>query len=167
MKISLIVAHDNNRAIGKDGDLPWHLPNDLKWFKKHTVQKMVVMGRKTYIGLKFQPLPKRINVVMTKNESAHFQGAVIAKNLLEVLQIASAKGIEELMITGGGQIYSLFLPLADRLYITKVNTEIDGADAYFPEFKEKEWNEVFSDAHAKDDKHAFDFTFHIYERPIR
>jgi len=166
MKISLIVAHDNNRGIGKDGDLPWHLPDDLKWFKKHTVHKMVVMGRKTFGELKLQPLPKRINIVMTTNKSFKANRSVVAHSMQEVLTIASAKGVEELMITGGGEIYNLFLPLADRLYITKVDTEVEGADAFFPEIKEKEWDEVYTELHGTDEKHPFAFTFHIYERPF-
>lgn len=167
MKITLIVAHDKNGAIGKDGDLPWHLPKDLKWFKKKTLHKPIVMGRTTWESLSIQPLPKRLNIVMTTQSKYKANGAVVCHSLQDVLTIALAKKADELMITGGGEIYKLFYPLADEMIITKVNTSIDGADTHFVEYPEKDWFVDFSEQHTADEKHQFSYEFQILKRVIK
>jgi len=168
LKITLVVAHDNNKAIGKDGDMPWHLPNDLKWFKKKTIHKMIVMGRATWESLpdQYKPLPNRVNLVMTKNQSFSVNGAVACHSLEEVLTIAKAKNVNELMIVGGGKIYELFYPLADQMVITEVNATIDHPDTFFVDYTEKDWYESFSESHQKDDKHVFDYKFRILKKSI-
>lgn len=166
MKISLIVAHDENFAIGKDGNLPWYLPDDFKWFKKNTINKMIVMGRTTWNTLQVQPLPKRINLVMTTDQSISFEGAIACNSLQEVLTISNAKKCDELMIIGGSQIYELFFPLADQLIVTKVHTEIEKADAFFVKYDAKNWYLDFEEFHSKDNKHAFDFSFHIWKKKV-
>ncbi len=168
MNITLIVAHDNNNAIGKDGDLPWHLPNDLKWFKKKTINKMIVMGRTTWDSLedKYKPLPKRVNLVMTTNLNFRAKGAVVCHSLSDVFTIALAKNIDELLVVGGGKIYELFYPLADQMIITEVDTTIQEADTYFVNYDTKDWYESFSESHAKDEKHAFDYTFKIFKKSV-
>lgn len=168
MKITLIVAHDQNKAIGKDGDLPWHLPNDLKWFKKHTLNHMVVMGRSTWesIPKKYRPLPQRINVVLTHQQDYLAKGAVVCNGLQEIIRLAQAKNEKELFITGGGQIYQLFYPLADKMIITEVDTVIQDADTHFIDYKPNDWYESFSESHSQDEKHAFPFKFRILKKLI-
>ncbi len=167
MKITLIVAHDQNKAIGKAGQLPWHLPNDLKWFKKNTLNKLIVMGRTTWEGLQLQPLPRRINLVMTTKQNYTARGAVVCHSMQEVFTIAMAKNCQELMITGGGEIYKLFYPLADEMIITEVATAISKPDAYFVDYKPKHWYESFEEPHPKDENHAFAYSFKIYKRLIK
>ena len=164
MKISLIVAHDNNKAIGKNGQLPWHLPDDLKWFKKKTVNQIVVMGRTTWEGLQIQPLPRRLNLVMTTKQDYKAEGAVVCHSLNDVFTVASAKEAKELLIAGGGEMYKLFYPLADELILTEVNTEVKDADTFFIDYNQKDWYEIFNEHHKADEKHEFDFTFRILKR---
>ena len=166
MKITLIVAHDQNKAIGKAGGLPWHLPRDLKWFKRHTVNKLIVMGRTTWEGLSIKPLPSRTNIVMTSQDDYNAEGAVVCNSLHGVLLVALAKQIDELLIAGGGEIYNLFYPLADEMIITEVDTKIKQADTHFVDYKQKDWYESFQESHPEDDKHAHSFTFKVYKRKV-
>ncbi len=164
MKISLVVACDENNAIGKDGDLPWHLPADLQYFKKITVNHMVVMGRTTWSTLQVQPLPRRVNIIMTRNTAYQADKALVCHSLPEVLTIAMAKEVDELMIIGGGQIYELFFPIADKLYVTEVQTTIENPDTYFVDFDKKNWHVTFEEPHAKNDKNQYAFTTKVYQR---
>ena len=166
MRISLIVAHDKNKAIGKDGDLPWHLPDDLKWFKKKTLDHFIVMGRNTWESLQIKPLPSRINLVMTNQNNYKAEGAIVCNSIQDVLTVAMAKQAKELLITGGGEIYNLFYPLADELIVTEVNTEVNQPDTYFLDYQKKHWHNIFEEHHKADTKHKFDFTFKIYKRII-
>ena len=166
MRISLIVAHDKNKAIGKNGDLPWHLPDDLKWFKKKTLDHIIVMGRTTWEGLSLKPLPSRINLVMTGQKDYKADGAVVCHSMNDVLTIAMAKQAKELLITGGGEIYKLFYPLADELIVTEVNTEVENPDTHFLDYKKKHWHQIFNEHHQADAQHNHEFTFKIYQRII-
>ncbi len=166
MKITLLVAHDRQNAIGKDGELPWHLRDDLKWFKSHTINKLVVMGRTTWNTLQVQPLPKRINCIMTRNQSFSAPGAMICHSIFDVFSLAQATEQQEIMIIGGGQIYELFYPIATDLIITEVDTTIEGADTYFVQYNKKNWHEVFDEPHAKDDQNDHNFTFKMYKKTI-
>jgi dihydrofolate reductase len=156
--ISLIVAHGKNREIGAKNDLMWHLPDDFKWFIKHTKGKPMLMGRKTMESLP-GPLKNRKNMVLSRANKLQ-EGFIKVNSLEEAL--AEAGDIEEIMIIGGGQIYEMCLPLADRLYITLVEAEFDEADVFFPEYNG--WLNTYREFHAQDEKHAFGFEFQIWEK---
>ncbi|SDH12960.1 dihydrofolate reductase [Planococcus glaciei] len=136
--ISLMVAHDPNRVIGKDNQLPWHIPEDLAYFKKHTIGKGIVMGRNTYESIG-RPLPKRRNIVVTRNPEYRADGIDVVHTLNEAVRLAEEQH-EEVMVIGGEQIFRTILPQADRLYITLIKKEFDG-DTFFPEYG-PEWTVV-------------------------
>lgn len=131
--ISLMVAHDPNHVIGKENQLPWHIPEDLAYFKKHTVGKGIVMGRNTYESIG-RPLPKRRNIVVSRRADLQIEGTDVVHSLEDAVRLA-AEVHEEVMIIGGEQIFRSILPKADRLYITLIHKEFDG-DTYFPEYGE-------------------------------
>jgi dihydrofolate reductase len=158
MIISLIVAISNNYCIGKDNQLLWHLPKDLKFFKQHTTGKPVVMGRKTFDSIG-KPLPNRRNIVVSTNKNLLIEGAEVVSSLQEA--IALCKGQEEVCIIGGGKIYNEAVGIVNKMYITFVETDIEG-DTYFPKINLSKWYEVFSEKQFKDEKHIFDYTFKIY-----
>lgn len=144
LTLSLIVAMAQNRAIGKENQLPWHLPEDLKYFKSVTMGKPIVMGRKTFDSIG-RPLPGRLNIVITRNDNWAHPGVETAASLEQAMAIAaehaSNEGEKEVMVIGGEQIYRAAIGLADNLYITRVQTEVEG-DAFFPEYDEGQWSEV-------------------------
>jgi dihydrofolate reductase len=156
--ISFVVAMDQNRAIGKDNDLPWYLPNDLKHFKKTTMGKPIVMGRKTYESIG-KPLPGRENIVVTRDESYKAEGTTIVHSVDEVLQLNA----EEICVIGGSEIFKQFLPVADRLYITEIHHTFD-ADTYFPELSADEWKEVSRTEGIVDEKNKYPHEFVVYEK---
>jgi dihydrofolate reductase len=162
MRISLVVAMDRNRAIGKDNELPWRLPDDLKRFKALTLGKPILMGRKTAYSLG-RALPGRINLVMTRSGRVPFDGMQPVASVEEARAIALASGAEELCVIGGAEIYALTLPMADRLRLTHVDTVVDGADAFFPSFDADDWQAGAQESHPVDAKHAFAFEFVDYE----
>ena len=143
-----------NRVIGAGGDLPWHLPADLKYFKASTLGKPIIMGRKTFDSIG-RPLPGRRNIVVTRNANWQHQGVDVAESVEAA--IVKAGDVEEIMITGGAQIYSQALERVDRLYITEVALKIEG-DTFFPEFNKADWIEVSRDAYpSEDDRPAYAF----------
>jgi dihydrofolate reductase len=160
--LSLIAAVDRNFAIGRDNQLPWHLPDDLKRFKALTLGKPVLMGRKTAESLG-RALPKRENLVLTRSDRVPFEGMRPVASLDEALQIASET---ELMVIGGGEIYTLTLPMAKRLYLTHVDTKVVGAEAFFPRFNQDEWRVTCRATHGVDEKHAHALEFVDYERIV-
>lgn len=164
MIISLIVAMDHNRLIGADGGLPWRLPDDMGWFVRQTMGKPVIMGRKTYdsIPAKFKPLHGRHNIIVTRNRAYRAPGCTVVHSLADGL--AAAGEAPEIMIGGGTQIYAQTLPLAHRLYLTRVHGAFTG-DAYFPDFDPAGWRETFCQEHAADARHSVPFTWLIWERP--
>ncbi|HQW64056.1 MAG TPA: dihydrofolate reductase [Pseudomonadota bacterium] len=155
MRITLVAAMDRNRAIGVDGKLPWHLPDDLRRFKALTLGKPVLMGRKTAESLR-RALPGRLNLVLTRSGRVPHAGMQAVASLAEAL--ARAAGAE-LMVIGGGEVYALALPLADRLELTEVDTRLPSADAWFPPWRTADWRETRREAHAADGRHAHAFTF--------
>ena len=161
MILSLIVATSENDIIGRDGELPWHLPNDLKYFRKVTLGHPVIMGRKTYESIG-HPLPKRQNIVITRNEDFISEECDIVHSLDQALSIVN-QDVEEVFVIGGGQIFELALPQAQRVYLTRVHTVIQG-DAIFPELDEDEWREVSREIHPDDERHEYAFSFLIFER---
>ncbi len=159
MKISMIAAMASNRMIGKDNDMPWHLPADFSWFKRCTMGKPVVMGRKTYESIG-RPLPGRRNIVVSRDLSLKIDGVEIVNSIDQAKRLAD--GAEELMIIGGGAIYTEFLSIADRLYITHIDAVIDG-DTQFPDWGEQ-WEQTHQEFFRKDEKNAYDLEFLILER---
>lgn len=154
---------DSSRLIGKDGRLPWHLPDDMKWFKDVTMGKPVIMGRKTYESIpdRFRPLSGRHNIVVTRNRAYRAEGATVGHSVEEAL--AAAGDVEEVMVAGGASLYQALLPRADRLYLTLVQGSFEG-DVYFPEFDVTAWNETWRRDHEADDRHPYPFSWLILER---
>ena len=158
--ISLIVAASSNGVIGVDGDLPWRLPDDLKRFTALTTGKPVIMGRKTWESIG-RPLPHRQNIVITRNPAFDAEGCDIVATPEQA--IAAADDSDELMIIGGGAIYSIFLDKATRIYLTRVHTEIDG-DTFFADPDTQVWIEEARTSHPADERHSVAFDFIDYTR---
>jgi dihydrofolate reductase len=161
MKIKLIVAMDLDRGIGKNNDLMWHLPADMKFFKETTMNQIVVMGRKNYESIpeKFRPLPNRINVVLTRQKDFIAENCLIFHSLQECLKHFTNETEKTLFIIGGGQIYleSLESNLIDEMFVTHVDGQFD-ADTFFPQIVENEWNSEILFKHEMDEKNKFDFS---------
>lgn len=158
--ISLIAALDRNRAIGRDGAMPWHLPDDLKRFKVLTLGKPVLMGRKTALAIG-RALPGRENLVLSRGDAAPFAGQRVVRTLDEAIAQADDA---ELAVIGGGEVYALSLPRATKLRLTWIDTEAELADAFFPRFDPADWIETSRESHACDARHAFAFAFVDYAR---
>jgi len=162
MIVSAIVATAKNNVIGKDNNIPWYLPDDLKYFKAKTLDHHVIMGRKSYESIG-HPLPKRTNIIVTRNLFFVASNCLVVHTVEEGLQIAQENGEEEAFIIGGAQIYELSLPYLDRLYLTEVDLEVEG-DVFFPDFDMNEWTLVSEDPRKASGKNEHDFNFKIYER---
>lgn len=158
-RLILIAAYAQNRVIGQAGNMPWHLPNDLKHFMRATLGGVVIMGRKTFESLN-GPLSRRRNIVITRNSNWRHEGVDRAASLEEALLAAGAGDVH---IAGGGEIYRQALPLASHLDLTEIQATPEG-DTFFPEFSLAEWREVSTEHHPVDDRHAHAFTFRMYER---
>jgi dihydrofolate reductase len=167
MIISMIAAVSENNVIGKDNNLVWNLPEDMKYFMNTTKGHHVLTGRKNYesIPLKYRPLRDRTNIIVTHQEDYKCEGAIVVHSIEEGIQIAYENGEEELFIIGGGEIYSQALPRADKLYITEVKGTFFG-DTYFPEFNINDWQEISRIANPSDALHMFAFEFVIYQRKL-
>ncbi len=144
MIVALVVAMAENRVIGREGGLPWHIPGDLALFRKTTMGKPIVMGRKTWESLG-RPLPGRPNIVITRDSGYKAEGATVVNDLEQALNhasyLAGGLGVDEIMVIGGAEIYRLAFPKADRLYLTQVALCPEG-DAFFPEFNGEDWQEI-------------------------
>jgi len=166
MKRSMIVAMAENRVIGINNNLPWYLPNDLKYFKQVTMGKPILMGRKTYESIG-KPLPGRTNIVITRNESWQANGVKVVHSLEDAFSLANSiveiDGQDEMMVIGGDQIYQTSLPAIDRIYLTKVHAEVDG-DAYFPELDWSEWKEVAREDFKAEGPNPYDYSFIVFDR---
>ncbi len=158
--ISLIAALDRHFAIGRDGEMPWHLPDDLKRFKLLTLGKPVLMGSKTARAIG-RILPGRANLVLTRSAQAPFPDQAVVHSIDEAIVLANGA---ELCVIGGGEVYELALPRATKLHLTWIDTEADHPDAFFPRFDPEQWRETFREAHKPDAKHAYGFAFADYER---
>ncbi len=162
--ISIIVALDQNRAIGKHNALPWYLPADLARFKALTTGHPIIMGRKTYDSIS-RPLPKRTNIVITRNTNWHQEEVFKSSDLVGAIEIAKRNpGAEEIFIIGGGEIFKAAIDLADKLYVTEVEAAVPGADIFFPEIRASMWQEIERVHHTSDEKNKFDYNFVTYER---
>jgi dihydrofolate reductase len=164
MIISFVVAAAENNAIGRNNQLPWRLPEDLRFFKRTTLGKPVIMGRKTWESLGGKPLPNRQNIVLSSKPPELPEGVLHSASLEDALNITKASGAEETCIIGGGQIFEAALPLADVIYLTRVHTVIEDGDAFFPVLSADVWKLAWEEAHQADEKNNFDFTFQRWER---
>ncbi len=162
MIISAIVARAENRIIGKDNDLPWRLPGDLKWFKQKTLNRHIIMGRKSFESIP-NPLSKRVNIVVTRDKSYYHSGAIITHSIDEALAYAHQEGEDEAFILGGGNIYKQTLDIWDRLYLTEVHASPEG-DTYFPEVNVDLFDLSFEERHEADERNQYSYTFKILDR---
>ncbi|QBG93251.1 dihydrofolate reductase [Xanthomonas oryzae] len=163
MKVILIVAFDRNNAIGRDNDLPWKLPDDLKRFKALTLGKPILMGRKTAQSLG-RALPGRLNLVLTRSGLVPFDGMQAVASVAQAVERAVKDGAQELCVIGGGEVYRLTMERADVLAVTEVDTAVDDADTHFPPIDPAAWSPVRRQLHPADDRHAYAFSFVDYER---
>jgi len=162
MKISAIAAVAANGVIGKNNRMPWHLPDDLKYFRQRTTDHVIIMGHRCFRSGPF-PLPNRINIVLTRNKELYLSGCYIAHSLEEAFEIARRFEDDEVFVIGGATVYQQALPYVQRLYITEIHSPIEG-DTFFPDLRQEDWHLLQSIYHPKDDRHPYDFTFKIYER---
>lgn len=162
MKISCIVATAKNNVIGKDNQIPWYLPADLKYFKKCTLDHHIIMGRNCFESIG-RALPKRTNVIVTRDMFYTVSNCMIAHSVGEALSIAEDNGEEEAFIIGGGQIYKQTIDLWDKLYLTEVDLEVDG-DVFFPEIDLTEWKMIKKKDYNKDEKNSHNYSFQQFER---
>jgi dihydrofolate reductase len=163
MIVSMIAAMGSNRVIGKDNDIPWHLPDDFQFFKETTQGHHVIMGRKNWESLppKFKPLPNRPNLIVTRQENYMAEGAVIFNSIDEALTYARMANEKEAFIIGGGEIYRQSLSLADKIYLTEIEGAFEGQTT-FPKFEKEIWSEVSREHHQIDERHKYAFDFVVY-----
>ena len=162
--VALIAALASNGVIGKDNALPWRLPEDMKFFKRVTMGKPVVMGRKTYESIG-RPLPGRHNIVVSRQRDLDIDGVSVTHTLADAIVLArtaaTAKGVSELMIVGGAELYAQALPMAQKMYLTRVLSTVDG-DAFFPEVDWSNWNLVWREQHSAGENNPYDYAFEMY-----
>ncbi|CAG9613681.1 IS1595 family transposase ISSsu9 [Bacillus rhizoplanae] len=157
--ISLLVAMDKNRLIGKDNQLPWHLPADLAYFKKVTMGHPIIMGRKTFESIG-KPLPGRTNIILTRNKNYEMEGCEVIYSIDDVQKMDEQLN-EEIFVIGGAEIFKEVLPFADRLYITKIEEVFEG-DTFFPEINYNEWKEISVEQGVTDEKNPYTYAYHVY-----
>lgn len=167
MIISMIAAVAENHVIGKNNDLVWSLPDDMRYFMQTTSGYPVIMGRKNYDSIpdKYRPLKNRTNIIITRNAAYKADDCpdCIVVNSIDDALTEAKKENKEIFIIGGGQIYEVGLHLCDRLYITEIKASFDG-DAFFPAFNKSDWKESSRESHVKDDRHDYEFDFVVYDR---
>jgi len=163
MIVSIIVAASENNVIGRDNQLPWHLPADLKYFKQTTLGKPIIMGRKTFESLG-RPLPARPNIVVTRQPGYARDGIIVTPSLRAAITAAGTFDMDEIFITGGAEIFKQAIPLlVQRIYLTRIHAVVEG-DTFFPAFDKEQWQLVSSREHPADEQHKYAFTFEVYER---
>ncbi|TCT25512.1 dihydrofolate reductase [Melghiribacillus thermohalophilus] len=160
--ISLLVAMDQNRLIGRNNQLPWHLPEDLRYFKKTTMGHTIVMGRKTFESIG-KPLPGRENMVMSRNRNFQPEGCVVIHSWEPVMERNSRNPDQEIFVIGGQRLFEQAIAFADRMYITEIDEQFEG-DTYFPAFDPSEWQLISKTKGKKDDQNPYDYSFCVYER---
>ncbi len=165
MKISLIAAMSKNRVIGRGNKLPWNIPEDLKYFRDKTNGRVLIMGRKTFDSVG-RPLPNRETRVITRSKDLEIPGAKTFPSLKRAIDDLRLKGsdypIDEIFISGGGEIYKLALPIVDRIYLTIIDQEVEDGDAFFPEFSRSDFEEISKDSRSGSPA----FTFYVYDRKM-
>jgi dihydrofolate reductase len=166
-RLVLVAAVAENGVIGRDGGMPWHLPGDLRHFKRTTLGKPVIMGRRTFDSIGRKPLPGRPNIVLTRDKNFRAEGITVAATLDEALELARAEAAksqaDEIAIIGGSMLYEEMLPRADRLYLTEVHTSLDG-NARFPDFDRTAWREVSREGPHREAGEAFSYSFVTLDR---
>lgn len=166
--LSMIVAMAQNRVIGRNNQLPWYLPNDLKYFKRVTMGKPIIMGRKTYESIG-KPLPGRTNIVVTRNREFSAEGVKVVHSLEQAIalaeQVALVDGSGEVVVIGGAQLYAEALPLTERIYLTEVRAEVEG-DAFFPEIAPSNWGVVAREDWPAEGPNPYDYSFVVLERLV-
>lgn len=163
MKISMAVAVSENHVIGKNGQMPWHLPEDLKFFKNITMGKPVVMGRNTWNAIG-RLLPGRTNIVLSSTLRQQVPGLVVLPSWQEARSFLEKEGCPAVFVIGGGKVYAELLSVTDEVYLTRVHMRIEDGDAFFPPLDPKEWALKWEEEHGPDEKHAYGFTFQRWER---
>jgi dihydrofolate reductase len=162
MIISLLVAASENNCIGKDGGLPWHLPNDLKLFRNLTWGMPVMMGRTTFESLG-KPLKGRINIVLSNKKEWQPEGAFVVPGIDESIKMAQGFGCKELFVIGGGKVYAQMMTMADRIFLTRVHATVAG-DTYFPEIDQEQWIQDANLDFSADEKHVYAYSFQRWKR---
>lgn len=165
LPVSLIVAATRNQVIGRDNQMPWHLPADLRYFKQCTLGKPIIMGRKTWESLG-RPLPGRLNLVVTRQTDITLEGAEVFTDLQAAIQRgqawASEQGVDEVMVIGGGQLYQQALALTQRVYLTRIDLELEG-DTFFPVLDAQQWQQIEAQAHPAQAQEP-GYTFEVWQR---
>ena len=165
MKLISVVAASENNVIGMNNTMPWHLPDDLKFFKKMTLGGPVIMGKNTWVSIGARPLPKRVNIVVSTTMPQDTPGAVVVHSFDEAMtyireQVSFDGEEEKVSLIGGGQMYRQALDQCDEIYMTRVHAEIEGGTVFFPEIRNNpDWKKVWEEAHPADEKHIYSFTF--------
>lgn len=162
MKISMIAAMAHDRVIGKDNQMPWHLPADLAHFKQVTLGKPVLMGRKTFESIG-RPLPGRRNLVISRNPGYQAEGIEVVGSVEAARALLASSAVEELMVIGGGHLYAEMLPSADRLYLTQIDLAVEG-DTRFPAFDDGQWQRIDCESHPADEKNPHPYLFETWQR---
>ncbi len=166
MRLALIVAMAENRVIGVNNNLPWYLPDDLRYFKSITMGKPIIMGRKTFESIG-KPLPGRTNIIISRNPELEPDGCSVVSTLEDAVELSEnislIDGATEAIVIGGGQIYALALPLVDRIYLTQVHAEING-NAWFPKFDRSDWQEVGRETFYAEGENPYDYSFVVLDR---
>ncbi len=163
MVLSIIVAMAHQRVIGLNNKMPWHLPADLAWFKKNTLNKPVIMGRKTFESIG-RPLPNRHNIIISRDPQLSDNPAITwTSSIDKAITMAKQSSSEEAFIIGGGNIYRQVLPIVDRLYLTHIDAELAG-DTCFPDYSDGKWQSAYQENHQADDKNPYDYQFEILTR---
>lgn len=162
MNISQIVAVSLNNAIGKENDLPWHMPTDMAYFKNKTWGHHIVTGRRNY-EVEGKALPGRVNILLTRNPEYRISDGIVVHQLDKAIEIAQKAGEDELFIVGGAEIYKLAMPVTDRIYLTRIHAHVDG-DTFYPELDMNTWEAVAIDRRKADETNPYDFDFIVYER---
>jgi len=161
MNITLVVAASLNNAIGKNNQLLWHLPKDMRFFKNTTWALPILMGRKTFESMGSKLLPGRLNIILTTQQDLKIEGAEVVNSLTQAIALANKENYKELMVIGGGQVYEMALPLANKIWLTRVHTTIDG-DTFFPSLGTA-WEKQSTEINHADEKHTFDFDFECWQ----
>lgn len=166
MILSIIVAMAKQNVIGLNNQMPWHLPADLAWFKKNTLNKPVIMGRKTFESIG-RPLPNRHNIIISRQKQASNKTDISwVQSIDEAILLAKTQNVDEAFIIGGGNIYQQALPLVNRLYLTHIEADLQG-DTCFPNYSQANWCSSFEESHQADDKNLYEYRFEILERAHR
>jgi len=164
MNFSFVVAAAENDAIGKDNGMLWHLPNDLKFLKNITWAMPVLMGRKSFEALDNKPLNGRANIILTHKKDYKPEGVVVVNSIKDASFFAKQNDYKEIMVLGGGEIYKMLLPKATKIYLTRVHASFPEADTFFPSIDEAKWTRTSKQDFDADEKHAYAYSFEVWER---